>query len=109
VYTNATKPLVGIAHPFAETFHFVDDPAEDDMFEAFVQRVASITAAVSRPSWSGPTLSAGGISVPLVSGQYWRYAGSIAAPLYVAPADMNVVWECDQYGRAFDISKLVVP
>lgn len=143
-YTNSLGPTQFPA--FRKSFRWVDDPAEDDDFVAFVREAVDESAfnppdmrvrelAVDR-SGAEPVLTWekwDEIYVPDPedewSGDYvWQHIGTGARPIgppgtiwrvatalnsselgYVGAFPMTGYWECDEHGRAYNLSDLVVP
>lgn len=125
-YTNSLR---GTGFPqFRKSFLYVDDPAEDDAFVAFVRenldqfspnlKIRNLTidrTGAPEFQWdtwssqSGEWAQTGTASLPIGSvNEYWRTTNS-SQGLGVAPFDMTNYWECDEYGRALDINSLVAP
>jgi len=119
--------LMNSFHSGAEItrFRWVDDSAEDGDFVSFavgnigvpngVLTFANFTVdrtGTPELRWDvviagDPTVVDTG-SIALVPNTYWSgsYYKPSAPP---SPVDMTGYWECDQYGRPFDLDDLVAP
>ena len=127
-YTNSLR---GSAFPqFRASFHFTNDPAEDDEFIAFALATLAVyyqdvdmvyrnviidrtgTPAFQWEQWEqvdGEWVQVGNGSKTIgTADSFWRSNAS-RFNLGIAPLDMNIYFECDERGRALSIDSLVVP
>ncbi|GAA0897683.1 hypothetical protein [Pseudonocardia zijingensis] len=114
--------------PFTKAFHWVNDPAEDQAF-------LDLAIEELDKSWDDVSLVYRSLAVdrsgvePTVRWEFWDYGTDYVGPdevvvgsaesfwsrnlqkrkLGIGPTEMSRFFECDERGRAFSISDLVVP
>lgn len=114
--------------PFAQAFHWMNDPAEDSAFLALaVEELDKSWDDVSLV-YRNLTMDRSGTE-PTVRWEFWDYGTDYVGPdsLVIGTAesfwsanrskrrlglglmDMDRYFECDEFGRAFSIDDLVVP
>lgn len=133
-YTNSLAPRAFPA--FRKSFKWLDDPAEDADFVAWVRETVDQNASPS-PNQRIRELTVDRSSTPVIrwevwdftwvddeqvwsqvgtdqrvigpAGTFWRQETINSSSLaYLGPLTLPGYWECDQYGRALSVDSLVV-
>jgi hypothetical protein len=114
VNTFSALPGYALGHP-AEVWDWTDSSLEDSAFIAWVQANGGGTGYTIDRSGSPTQLKwtdyyAGAQSVAMPAGSVWgAQATTIGTNGYAGVLDTAGCWDCDTYGRPFNVNDLQAP